>query len=201
MPCFSLWLASACARGRTLLEDVDRAVVKRGDEGAAGVVVVHHAVHHQIAGRFAGVDVEPRSVDAAHHVQAALFFVDVRLIGGGLERPALLAGVAVAVAGHDLGAAAGGVDLHDVCNRLRVACIIVGDDDPLGDVGRDGVVLHRCDVVAGAIDAAALAQLRALRLQTESRHRNQRHQHAKRHQRRSHFGSFPVLHVFSPFFV
>ena len=187
--------------GRTLLEDVDRAVVKRGDEGAAGVVVVHHAVHHQIAGRFAGVDVEPRSVDAAHHVQAALFFVDVRLIGGGLERPALLAGVAVAVAGHDLGAAAGGVDLHDVCNRLRVARIIVGDDDPLGDVGRDGVVLHRCDVVAGAIDAAALAQLRALRLQTESRHRNQRHQHAKRHQRRSHFGSFPVLHVFSPFFV
>ena len=129
-------------KGRALLEDVDRAVIKRGDKGAAGVVVVHHAVHHQIAGGFAGIDVEPRSVDASHYVQSCLLFVDMGLIRGGFQGPALLLGVAVAVAGHDLCAAARGVHLHDVSNRLRVARIIVGDDDPLGNVGCNGVVLH-----------------------------------------------------------
>ena len=129
-------------KGHALLEDVDRAVIKRGDKGAAGVVVVHHAVHHQIAGGFAGIDVEPRSVDASHYVQSCLLFVDMGLIRGGFQGPALLLGVAVAVAGHDLCAAARGVHLHDVSNRLRVARIIVGDDDPLRDVGRNGVILH-----------------------------------------------------------
>ena len=129
-------------QGGALPEHVHGAVVKGGDERAAGVVVMHHAVHHQIARGLAGVDVEPGGVDAAHHVQTGLFFIDMGLVRGGFQGPALLLGVAVAVTGHDFGPAAGGVDLHDVCNRLGIARVIVGDDDTLGNVGCDGVVLH-----------------------------------------------------------
>ena len=118
-------------KGRALLEDVDRAVIKRGKIGAAGVVVMHDAVHHEIAGGLAGVDVEPRGVDAADDVQARLLFVDVRLLGRGLQRPALLLGVAVAVAGHDLRPPFVRVDLHDVGNGLGVAGGIVRNNDGL----------------------------------------------------------------------
>ena len=145
-------------KGRALLEDVDRAVIKRGDKGAAGVVVVHHAVHHQIAGGFAGIDVEPRSVDASHYVQSCLIFVDMGLIRGGFQGPALLLGVAVAVAGHDLCAAARGVHLHDVSNRLRVARIIVGDDDSLGNIRSDRVVSQRRHGKFRPVDPASLLQ-------------------------------------------
>ena len=129
-------------QGGALPEHVHRAVVKGGDKRAAGIVVVDNTVHHQIAGGLAGVDVEPGGVDAAHYVQPCLFFIDMGLVRGGFQGPALFLGVAVAVAGHDLGAAACGADLHDVGNRLRVARVIVGDDDPLGNVGCNGVVLH-----------------------------------------------------------
>ena len=145
-------------KGRALLEDVDRAVIKRGDKGAAGVVVVHHAVHHQIAGGFAGIDIEPRSVDASHYVQSCLLFVDMGLIRSGFQGPALLLGVAVAVAGHDLCAAARGVHLHDVSNRLRVARIIVGDDDSLGNIRSDRVVSQRRHGKFRPVDPASLLQ-------------------------------------------
>ena len=151
-------------KGRALLEDVDRAVIKRGDKGAAGVVVVHHAVHHQIAGGFAGIDVEPRSVDASHYVQSCLLFVDMGLIRGGFQGPALLLGVAVAVAGHDLCAAARGVHLHDVSNRLRVARIIVGDDDSLGNIRSDRVVSQRRHGKFRPVDPASLLQTGRSRL-------------------------------------
>ena len=129
-------------QGGALPEHVHGAVVKGGDKRPAGAVVVHHAVHHQIAGGLAGVDVEPGGVDAAHHVQAGLFFIDMGLVRGGFQGPALLLGVAVAVTGHDFGPASGGADLHDVGHRLGIARVIVGDDDPLGNVGCNGVVLH-----------------------------------------------------------
>ena len=145
-------------KGRALLEDVDRAVIKRGDKGAAGVVVVHHAVHHQIAGGFAGIDVEPRSVDASHYVQSCLLFVDMGLIRGGFQGPALLLGVAVAVAGHDLCAAARGVHLHDVGNGLRIAGVIVGDDDSLGNIRSDRVVSQRRHGKFRPVDPASLLQ-------------------------------------------
>ncbi len=151
-------------KGRALLEDVDRAVIKRGDKGAAGVVVVHHAVHHQIAGGFAGIDVEPRSVDASHYVQSCLIFVDMGLIRGGFQGPALLLGVAVAVAGHDLCAAARGVHLHDVSNRLRVARIIVGDNDSLGNIRSDRVVSQRRHGKFRPVDPASLLQTGLSRL-------------------------------------
>ena len=80
--------------------------------------MVDNTVHHQIAGGLTGVDVEPGGVDAAHYVQTRLFFIDMGLVRGGFQGPALFLGVAVAVAGHDLGAAACGVHLHDVGNRL-----------------------------------------------------------------------------------
>ena len=105
-------------QGGALPEHVHRAVVKGGDKRAAGIVMVHNTVHHQIAGGLAGVDVEPGGVDAAHYVQPCLFFIDMGLVRGGFQGPALFLGVAVAVAGHDLGAAACGVHLHDVGNRL-----------------------------------------------------------------------------------
>ena len=105
-------------QGGALPEHVHRAVVKGGDKRTAGIVVVHNTVHHQIAGGLAGVDVEPGGVDAAHYVQPCLFFIDMGLVRGGFQGPALFLGVAVAVAGHDLGAAACGVHLHDVGNRL-----------------------------------------------------------------------------------
>ena len=145
-------------KGRALLEDVDRAVIKRGDKGAAGVVVVHHTVHHQIAGGFAGIDVEPRSVDASHYVQSCLIFVDMGLIRGGFQGPALLLGVAVAVAGHDLCAAARGVHLHDVGNGLRIAGVIVGDDDSLGNIRSDRVVSQRRHGKFRPVDPASLLQ-------------------------------------------
>ena len=145
-------------KGRALLEDVDRAVIKRSDKGAAGVVVVHHAVHHQIAGGFAGIDVEPRSVDASHYVQSCLIFVDMGLIRGGFQGPALLLGVAVAVAGHDLCAAARGVHLHDVGNGLRIAGVIVGDDDSLGNIRSDRVVSQRRHGKFRPVDPASLLQ-------------------------------------------
>ena len=160
---FALAGLSLGERG-AFLEYVHGAVVKRCDEGAAGVVMVDNSVHHQVAARLAGVDVEPGGVDAAHNVQAALFFIGVSLIGSGLEHPALLFGVAVAVSGHDLGTAAGGVDLHDVCNRLGVARIIVRDYDTLRDVGCDGVVFHRGNMVAGAGNGTALDHLSGLSL-------------------------------------
>ena len=118
-------------KGRALLEDVDRAVIKRGKIGAAGVVVMHDAVHHEIAGGLAGVDVEPRGVDASHYVQSCLLFVDMGLIRGGFQGPALLLGVAVAVAGHDLRPPFVRVDLHDVGNGLGVAGGIVRNNDGL----------------------------------------------------------------------
>ena len=136
-----------CQR-RALLEDVDRAVIKRGDKGAAGVVVVHHAVHHQIAGGFAGIDVEPRSVDASHYVQSCLLFVDMGLIRGGFQGPALLLGVAVAVTGHDFGPASGGVDLHDVGNRLGVTGSGIRNDSRFLNIRRNRVVLAGCHIVA-----------------------------------------------------
>ena len=186
-------------QGGALPEHVHGAVVKGGDERAAGVVVMHHAVHHQIARGLAGVDVEPGGVDAAHHVQTGLFFIDMGLVRGGFQGPALLLGVAVAVTGHDFGPAAGGVDLHDVCNRLGITRIVIGDNNSLGNVGCNGVVFYRRDMISRAVNGASLAKLRALRIQAESRHWEQRYQHAERQQRCSHFGSFPVLHVFPSF--
>ena len=186
-------------QGGALPEHVHGAVVKGGDKRPAGAVVVHHAVHHQIAGGLAGVDVEPGGVDAAHHVQTGLFFIDMGLVRGGFQGPALLLGVAVAVTGHDLGPAAGGVDLHDVCNRLGITRIVIGDNNSLGNVGCNGVVFYRRDMISRAVNGASLAKLRALRIQAESRHWEQRYQHAERQQRCSHFGSFPVLHVFPSF--
>ena len=149
-------------QGGALPEHVHGAVVKGGDKGAAGIVVVDHAVHHQIAGGLAGVDVEPGGVDAAHHVQAGLFFIDMGLVRGGFQGPALLLGVAVAVTGHDFGPASGGADLHDVGHRLRVARVIVGDNDLLGDIRRDRIVLKRGHMVARPIDGAALPNLCAV---------------------------------------
>ena len=149
-------------QGGTLPEHVHGAVVKGGDKRAAGVVVVDHAVHHQIAGGFAGVDVEPGGVDAAHHVQAGLFFIDMGLVRGGFQGPALLLGVAVAVTGHDFGPASGGADLHDVGHRLGIARVIVGDNDLLGDIRRDRIVLKRGHMVARPIDGAALPNLCAV---------------------------------------
>ena len=186
-------------QGGALPEHVHGAVVKGGDKRPAGAVVVHNAVHHQIAGGLAGVDVEPGGVDAAHHVQTGLFFIDMGLVRGGFQGPALLLGVAVAVTGHDLGPAAGGVDLHDVCNRLGITRIVIGDNNSLGNVGCNGVVFYRRDMISRAVNGASLAKLRALRIQAESRHWEQRYQHAERQQRCSHFGSFPVLHVFPSF--
>ena len=186
-------------QGGALPEHVHGAVVKGGDKRPAGAVVVHHAVHHQIAGGLAGVDVEPGGVDAAHHVQTGLFFIDMGLVRGGFQGPALLLGVAVAVTGHDFGPAAGGVDLHDVCNRLGITRIVIGDNNSLGNVGCNGVVFYRRDMISRAVNGASLAKLHALRIQAESRHWEQRYQHAERQQRCSHFGSFPVLHVFPSF--
>ena len=186
-------------QGGALPEHVHGAVVKGGDKRPAGAVVVHHAVHHQIAGGLAGVDVEPGGVDAAHHVQTGLFFIDMGLVRGGFQGPALLLGVAVAITGHDFGPAAGGVDLHDVCNRLGITRIVIGDNNSLGNVGCNGVVFYRRDMISRAVNGASLAKLRALRIQAESRHWEQRYQHAERQQRCSHFGSFPVLHVFPSF--
>ena len=145
-------------KGRALLEDVDRAVIKRGDKGAAGVVVVHHAVHHQIAGGFASIDVEPRSVDASHYVQSCLLFVDMGLIRGGFQGPALLLGVAVAVAGHDLCAAARGVHLHDVSNRLGCSFLIIGNNLLLGNIRCNGIVFHGCHRVVRSVNLASLYQ-------------------------------------------
>ena len=149
-------------QGGALPEHVHGAVVKGGDKRAAGIVVVDHAVHHQIARGLAGVDVEPGGVDAAHHVQAGLFFIDMGLVRGGFQGPALLLGVAVAVTGHDFGPASGGADLHDVGHRLRVARVIVGDNDLLGDIRRDRIVLKRGHMVARPIDGAALPNLCAV---------------------------------------
>ena len=149
-------------QGGALPEHVHGAVVKGGDKRAAGVVVVDNTVHHQIAGGLAGVDVEPGGVDAAHHVQAGLFFIDMGLVRGGFQSPALLLGVAVAVTGHDFGPASGGADLHDVGHRLGIARVIVGDNDLLGDIRRDRIVLKRGHMVARPIDGAALPNLCAV---------------------------------------
>ena len=146
-----------CQSG-SLLEHVDRAIVKGCYICAAGIVVMHHAVHHQIARGLTGVDVEPGCVDTAHYVQAGLLLIEVCLRSRGFQRPAQLLGVAVAVAGHNLGAAIGRVDLHDVGHSLGVASRIVGDDDPLGHIGCDGILLHRCNMIVGAGNAAAFGK-------------------------------------------
>ena len=119
---------------------------------------MHHAVHHQIAGGLTGVDIKPRRVNTTHHIQATLFLIDMRLLGSGFQRPTLFLGVAVAVTGHNLGAAIGGIDLHDVGHGLGVTVRIIGDNHPLGHIGCDGILLHRCDMIAGTGDAAALGQ-------------------------------------------
>ena len=145
-------------KGRALAEDVDGAVVKRGEEGAAGVIVMHDTVHHEIAGGLAGVDVEPRGVDAADDVQARLPFVDVRLLGRGLQRPAKLLRVAVAVTGYNFRPSLIRVDLHDVGNGLGVARVVVRDNHGLGNIRRDGVVFLGNNVVSGTGNFAALIQ-------------------------------------------
>ena len=130
------------SQSRALPEHIDRAVVKGCDIGAPGIIVVHHTVHYQIARGLAGVHIEPRGVDATNNVQAALFFINMRLISGGLQSPPLFLGVAVTVTCHDLCSTTGGIYLHDVGNRLRVTGGIVGHDDPLGDVWCDRIVLQ-----------------------------------------------------------
>ena len=146
-----------CQSG-SLLEHVDGAVVKGGYIGAGRTVVMHHTVHHQIAGGLSGVDIKPRRVNATHHIQATLFLIDMRLLGSGFQRPTLFLGVAVAVTGHNLGAAIGGIDLHDVGHGLGVTVHIIGDNHPLGHIGCDGILLHRCNMIVGAGNAAALGQ-------------------------------------------
>ena len=148
---------SLCKSG-AFLEHIDGTIVKGGYKGTGGAIVMHHAVHYQIAGRLTGVDIEPGSVNAAHHVQAALLLIDMRLLSGRFQRPALFLGITVTVASHDLGATIGGVDLHDVGHSLGVASRIVGDDDPLGHIGCDGILLHRCNMIVGAGNAAAFGK-------------------------------------------
>ena len=163
----ALLLALIClglCQGGAFSKYVDRAVVKGRQIGAAGVVVMYHAVHHQVAGRLAGIDVEPGGVDTADNVQASLFFIDMSLVGRGLQRPAFFLGVAVAVASDDRCATIAGVDFHDVGNGLGVAGIVVCSDNPLGDIGGDRIIFHRCDMVIGAGDFASLADLRCLSL-------------------------------------
>ena len=184
-------------QGGALPEHVHGAVVKGGDKRAAGIVVVDNAVHHQIAGGLAGVDVEPGGVDAAHYVQPCLFFIDMGLVRGGFQGPALFLGVAVAVAGHDLGAAACGVHLHDVGNRLRVACGIVGDDDRLRNIRSDGVIPPRGHVVRGPADGITLFQTGAasrleLRCQSLPWQCSQRHDQAQK--QRQDFCRFAFVH-------
>ena len=181
-------------QGGALPEHVHRAVVKGGDKRAAGIVVVDNTVHHQIAGGLAGVDVEPGGVDAAHYVQTRLFFIDMGLVRGGFQGPALFLGVAVAVTGHDLGAAACGVHLHDVGNRLRVACGIVGDDDLFGNIRGNRVILQRCHGIIRSLDGAALCQLRgsrSLRVRGQCIGRQHTCQHAQAQQHRKHTVKLP----------
>ena len=80
------------------------------------------------------------------------------LFGSGFQRPALFNGIAVTVAGHDLGTTARGIDLHDVGNRLGVSRGIVGHDDPLRNVGCDGVVLQGSDRILCSKDLTPLYQ-------------------------------------------
>ena len=148
---------SLCKSG-AFLEHIDGTIVKGGYKGTGGAIVMHHAVHYQIAGRLTGVDIEPGSVNAAHHVQAALLLIDMRLLSGRFQRPARFLGITVTVASHDLGAAIGGIDLHDVGHGLGVTVRIIGDNHPLGHIGCDGIVLHRCDMIVGAGNAAAFGQ-------------------------------------------
>ena len=181
-------------QGGALPEHVHGAVVKGGDKRAAGIVVMDNAVHHQIAGGLAGVDVEPGGVDAAHYVQPCLFFIDMGLVRGGFQGPALFLGVAVAVAGHDLGAAACGVHLHDVGNRLRVACGIVGDDDLFGNIRGNRVILQRRHGIIRSLDGAALCQLRgsrSLRVRGQCIGRQHTCQHAQAQQHRKHTVKLP----------
>ena len=181
-------------QGGALPEHVHRAVVKGGDKRAAGIVVVDNTVHHQIAGGLAGVDVEPGGVDAAHYVQTRLFFIDMGLVRGGFQGPALFLGVAVAVAGHDLGTAACGVHLHDVGNRLRVACGIVGDDDLFGNIRGNRVILQRRHGIIRSLDGAALCQLRgsrSLRVRGQCIGRQHTCQHAQAQQHRKHTVKLP----------
>ena len=133
--------------------------------------MVNNAVHYKIAGRFTGIDVKPRGIDAADYVQTGLFFIDMCLVRSGFQSPPLLTGVAVAIACHNFGTAIGCVDLHDVGNRLRVARVIVGDDYPFGDVGCDRVVFQRCDMIVCAINSTALYQFCARRIHAECCHR------------------------------
>ena len=119
---------------------------------------MHDTVHHEIAGGLAGVDVEPRGVDAADDVQARLPFVDVRLLGRGLQRPAKLLRVAVAVTGYNSRPSLIRVDLHDVGNGLGVAGVVVRDNHGLGNIRRDGVVFLGNNVVSGTGNFAALIQ-------------------------------------------
>lgn len=119
---------------------------------------MHDTVHHEIAGGLAGVDVEPRGVDAADDVQARLPFIDVRLLGRGLQRPAKLLRVAVAVTGHNLRPSLIRVDLHDVGNGLGVARVVVRDNHGLGNIRRDGVAFLGNNVVSGTGNFAALIQ-------------------------------------------
>ena len=130
-----------CKSG-AFFEHIDGAVIKGGYIGAVGIVVMHHTVHHQIAGRLAGVDVEPRGVDTAHYVQASLLLIDMCLRSCGFQCPAQFLGVTVAVTGYDFSAAIGSVHLHDIGNSLGVASLIVGGDDPFGHVGCDRIIFH-----------------------------------------------------------
>ena len=136
-----------CQR-RALSEYVDRAVIKGCNKCSGRIVVMYHAVHHQIAGGLSGVDIKPRRINATHHIQAALFLVDMRLLSSGFQRPTLFLGIAVAVPRHDLSSTAGGVDLHDVGNRLGVTGSGIRNDSRFLNIRRNRVVLAGCHIVA-----------------------------------------------------
>lgn len=82
----------------------------------------------------------------------------MRLLGRGLQRPAKLLWVAVAVTGHNLRPSLIRVDLHDVGNGLGVAGVVVRDNHGLGNIRRDGVAFLGNNVVSGTGNFAALIQ-------------------------------------------
>ena len=105
------------------------------------------------------MDISGGSKRLKYFVSAGYFTQDgMRLLGRGLQRPAKLLRVAVAVTGHNLRPSLIRVDLHDVGNGLGVARVVVRDNHGLGNIRRDGVAFLGNNVVSGTGNFAALIQ-------------------------------------------
>ena len=154
---FTLACFCLCQRG-TFLKDIDRAVIKGCHKGAAGVVVMYHTIHYQIARRLTGIDIEPGCIYTAYYVQTSLVFIDMCLIRGSFECPSLFYGITVAVTSNDFCPTIAGIDLHNIGNRLGCSFLIIGNNQLLGNIRRNGIVFHGGHRVVRSVNLAPFYQ-------------------------------------------